>query len=269
MTRLQGKVAIVTGGAKGIGAAIARRFAAEAARVVIVDVDGAAGERTLVEIEAQGGTGQFMVADVSDAEQVHSLLQRTLQAYDGLDILVNNAAIAHGLAMTRHFLETPLAMWQRLLRVHLDGLFFCSQGAARIMVKQGRGGSIINLSSGGAVQAHRSMVAYDTTKGGIEAATRAMALDLAPWRIRVNALRPGAILVESRVPVGPETSIAPDDVIPWGRLGVAEDLAGPAVFLASDDAEYVTGHVLTVDGGLTAQLRPPGYDTKIEVQVSR
>lgn len=265
MTRLHGKVAIVTGGARGIGAAIARRFAGEGARVVIVDVDAVAGEQTAATIEAGGGAAFFVPADVSDAGQVHAFLERTLQAYGRLDILVNNAAIAHGPAMTRHFLETPHEMWRRLLSVHLDGLFFCSQGAAQIMVRQGQGGSIINLSSGGAVQAHRSMMAYDTTKGGIEAATRAMALDLAPWRIRVNALRPGAILVESRIPVGPEASIAPGDIIPWGRLGVAEDLAGPAAFLASDDAEYVTGHVLTVDGGLTAQLRPPGYDTKIEV----
>lgn len=262
--RLEGKIAVVTGGAKGIGAGIARRFAAEGASVVIADIDERAGNATLEEITSSGGTADFITTDVSEGRQVKVLFDTTLARFKHVDVLVNNAGIAHGPQMTRHFLELPQEMWERLIAVHLDGLFYCSQRAARIMVKQGTGGSIINMSSGGAILAHRCTMAYDMTKGGIDAATRAMALDLAPWHIRVNGLRPGAIQVESRIGIGDETSIDPSDVVPWGRFGTPEDLMGPAVFLASDEAAYVTGHILTVDGGLMVQLRSPAIDAKIE-----
>jgi NAD(P)-dependent dehydrogenase (short-subunit alcohol dehydrogenase family) len=131
-------------------------------------------------------------------------------------------------------------------------------------VKQGQGGCIINMSSGGATRAHRQMMAYDTTKGGIEAATRAMALDLAPWQIRVNAVVPGAIAVENRMAIGQENVVQPGDVIPLGRLGTPEDVADAVLFLASDEAAYVTGHCLVVDGGLTVQLRSPMVDTAVD-----
>ncbi len=134
------------------------------------------------------------------------------------------------------------------------------------MVEQRMGGSIINMSSGGATRAHRQMVAYDMTKGGIEAVTRAMALDLAPWQIRVNAIVPGAIAVESRTPVGKETTVQPGDVIPLARLGTPGDVAVGAAYLASSDAAYVTGHVLFIDGGLTVQLRSPAVDVQPEVR---
>jgi 3-oxoacyl-[acyl-carrier protein] reductase len=162
----------------------------------------------------------------------------------------------------RHFLEVPREMWDRLIAIHLNGLFYCSQRAARVMVRQGEGGVIINMSSGGGTRAHRQMVAYDTTKGGIEAATRALALDLAPWGIRVNVIVPGAIAVEQRTPVGKESAVTPQDVIPLGRLGTPDDVAGAALFLASTEAAYVTGHTLFVDGGLTAQLRVPAVDAR-------
>jgi 3-oxoacyl-[acyl-carrier protein] reductase len=259
--KLEGKVAIVTGGAQGIGGAIARRYAAEGARVVIADVNEASAEANLVRIRAGGGEARFQQTDVSDAEQVESLFATTMNAFGRLDILVNNAGIVHDPGVVRHFLEMPAATWHRLMAVHLNGLFYCSQRAARIMARQ-RAGCIINMSSGGATRAHRQMVAYDTTKGGIEAATRAMALDLAPWQIRVNVLVPGAIAVEERAPVGKESAVQPADVIPLARLGTPEDVAGAALFLASDDAAYVTGHALFVDGGLTAQLRTPGVDAR-------
>src|SRR5258708_8200908 len=182
--RLRGRSAIVTGGAKGIGGAIARRFAAEGANVMIADIDAQAGQANLEKIAASGGQAHFTSTDVSDSEQVARLVDATLAAFGRLDILVNNAGVVHGPAAVRHFLEMPEAMWHRLIAIHLDGLFYCSQRAARLMVKQGRGGCIINMSSGGATRAHRQMVAYDTTKGGIEAATPAMALDLAPWKNR-------------------------------------------------------------------------------------
>jgi NAD(P)-dependent dehydrogenase (short-subunit alcohol dehydrogenase family) len=211
-------------------------------------------------LKPAGGQVQFTLTDVSNPVQVEAMFEATLAAFGRLDILVNNAGLVHGPSAVRHFLEMPETMWQRLIAVNLNGLFYCSQRAARIMVKQGQGGCIINMSSGGATRAHRQMVGYDTTKGGIEAATRAMALDLAPWQIRVNAIVPGAIAVESRTPIGQETSVPPRDVIPLARLGSPDDVAGTAVFLASEDAAYVTGHILFVDGGLTAQLRSPAVD---------
>lgn len=254
---LHQKIAIVTGAAQGIGGAIARRYASAGARVVIADVDEENGRQNLERIQEQGGDARFQHTDVSDEGQVQALFQATLDAYGRLDILVNNAGIAHGPGAVAHFLEMPTAMWRRLMSVHLDGLFYCSQRAARLMVRQGQGGCIINMSSCGATRAHRRMVAYDTTKGGIEAATRAMALDLAPWNIRVNGLVPGAIAVESRSPVGKESETGAEDVVPLGRLGTPEDLTGAALFLASDDAAYITGHMFFVDGGLAVQLRPP------------
>lgn len=155
------------------------------------------------------------------------------------------------------------------MAVNLDGLFYCSQRAARTMVRQGQGGCIINMSSCGATRAHRQMVAYDATKGGIEAATRAMALDLAPWNIRVNALVPGAIAVENDTPVAGDDDGKSADVIPLGRKGRPEDLAGAALFLASDDAAYVTGHMYFVDGGLAAQLRLPALDKQPDPELER
>jgi NAD(P)-dependent dehydrogenase (short-subunit alcohol dehydrogenase family) len=258
--RLQDKVAVVTGGAQGLGGAIARRFAAEGARVMIADINEKPAQANLERIKSAGGQAQFMPTDVSDPGQVAALFAAVLAAFGRLDILVNNAGLVHGPNAVCHFLEMPEAMWHRLIAINLNGLFYCSQRAAKIMVKQGQGGCVINMSSGGATRAHRQMVGYDTTKGGIEAATRAMALDLAPWQIRVNAIVPGAIAVESRTPIGQEASVQPRDVIPLGRLGSADDVAGAAVFLASEDAAYVTGHILCVDGGLTAQLRSPAVD---------
>lgn len=262
--QLAGQVAIVTGGAQGLGAAIARRFAAEGAAVTIGDVNVEAARRTAEAIAAEGGRVEVVPTDVSQRDQVDALFDATLAAFGRLDILVNNAGVVHGPRAVRHFLDMPEEMWHTLIGIHLNGLFFCCQRAARIMVEQGGGGCIINMSSGGATRAHRHMVAYDTTKGGIEAATRAMALDLAPWGIRVNALAPGAIVVETRAPVGQESSVQPGDVIPLGRLGLPDDVAGGAVYLASADASYVTGHVLTIDGGLTAQLRSPAVDVRID-----
>lgn len=260
--KLAGKVAIVTGGAQGIGGGIARRFAAEGASVVIADVNVASAQANAERIRAAGGTVLFWETDVADEEQVGALFEATLNDFGRLDVLVNNAGIAHGPSAVRHFLEMPRQMWQRLVDVHLNGLFYCSQRAARILAQQRKGGSIINMSSGGGTRAHRQMVAYDMTKGGIEAATRALALDLAPWAIRVNAIVPGAIAVEERTPVGKESAVSPEDVIPLGRMGTPEDVAGAAVYLASEDGSYVTGHVLFVDGGLTAQLRVPAVDAR-------
>jgi 3-oxoacyl-[acyl-carrier protein] reductase len=261
--RLKDRVAIVTGGAQGLGGGIAQRFAQEGAKVVIADMNTKVAEQRVATIQQAGGTAIFQQTDVAVEDQVEALFQRTLDSYGHLDILVNNAGIAHGPKAIAHFFDITNEMWDRLVGIHLNGLFFCTKRAARLMARQG-GGCIINMSSGGATRAHRHMVAYDMTKGGIEAVTRALALDLAPWNIRVNALVPGAIMVEQRSPIGQETSISPADVIPLARLGTAAEVAGGAVYLASNDAAYVTGHTLVIDGGLMVQLRTPGVDAKTD-----
>jgi 3-oxoacyl-[acyl-carrier protein] reductase len=248
-----GTVAVVTGAASGIGRAIAERFGAEGAHVVVNDVDEAGAEAVAQAIAASGGTALAVAADISDEAQVDRLFERTLEQFGTVDVLVNNA----GLTRTeRHFLEADAAWWRRIIDVNLTGAFLCSHRAARIMAGK-RSGAIINMSSGGATRAHRGNAAYDAAKGGIEALTRAMALDLGPYGVRVNALVPGSVDTSG---LSPETKAARGVNIPLGRVGEADELAGPAVFLASDDARYITGHCLVVDGGLLSQQRSATVD---------
>ena len=268
LMRLHEKVAIVTGGAQGIGGGITTRLAAEGAMVVIADLNEEKAQQHAATLVATGATVLPICCDVSDQAQVAALFAQTLERFGRLDILVNNAALVHHAPSNVNFLELSAEAWQRALAVNLTGMFYCSQQAARIMVKQvvtgqATGGSIISLSSGGATRAHRHLMAYDTTKGGIEAATRAMAVDLAPWRIRVNAIAPGNITVSNSMggAVGPE---AAKGTIPLGYPGAPADIGATAAFLASDDAAYITGQCIWVDGGMAAQLRSPGVDRQID-----
>ncbi len=256
---------IVTGGSKGLGRGIALAFAEIGASVVIADIDADAGERCVQEINESGGQGLFVYTDVASSDDVKRLFEEAKQFQGGIDVLVNNAGIGHGPLSERHFLKTDYAMWENLMNIHVNGLYHCSQMAAKAMVHQSEGGVIINMSSGGATRAHRNRVAYDATKGAIEAATRAMALDLAPWKIRVNAVMPGAIWVENRTAVGEESS--PDNLIPLGRLGMPKDVGQGVRFLASPEASYITGHVLAIDGGLTSQLRAPSMDADVALSI--
>ena len=171
-----------------------------------------------------------------------------------VDILVNNAGNIHA---ARHFLDGDEEWWDKMLGVNLKGAFLCSLRAAHIMARKGSG-NIIHMSSGGATKAHRGNVAYDASKGGIEAMTRAMALDLAPYGIRVNAIVPGLILTYD---LTAEDAIERGKVVPMYRLGTPEDIAGPTVFLATDDARYITGSCLVVDGGVLVQQRSTPVDT--------
>jgi len=245
--KLENKVAIITGGAQGIGAGLSRRFAEEGARVVIIDINEAKAAELSVELKAM-----HILCDVSNAEQV-------------------DAALVHHPDSNKNFLELTQATWARALEINLTGMFLCSQRAARQMVKQNPdgqnpGGAIINMSSGGGMRAHRHLMAYDTTKGGIEAATRAMAVDLAPWKIRVNVVVPGNITVDNALggATGPE---AAGRTIPLARPGTPADIAAAAAFLASDDAAYITGQRLVVDGGMDAQLRSPAVDVQIDLGI--
>ena len=253
MQRFKDKVVIVTGAASGIGRAIALRFGSEGAQTVVNDLNAASAEAVARTIVADGGSAIAVGADVSDKSQVDRLFDTTLERFGTMDVLVNNAALTN---VECHFLESNEAWWDRVLSVNLKGTFLCSLRAAHLMARRHQG-VIINMSSGGASHAHRGMAAYDAAKGGIEALTRAMALDLAPYGIRVNALVPGSIDTQG---MSPETKRERGITIPLGRVGEPEDLAGPAVFLASEDASYITGHLITVDGGLLSQQRPPQVD---------
>jgi NAD(P)-dependent dehydrogenase (short-subunit alcohol dehydrogenase family) len=251
--RLIGKVAIVTGAAKGIGRAIAERFGAEGATVVVADVDAAGAEAVAAGIRDSGGSAVAILTDVSQKDSVDRLYDEALQRFGTVDVVVNNAGLTN---TQRHFLEGDEAWWDQIHSVNLKGTFLSGLRAAQHMARHG-GGAIINVSSGGATRAHRGNAAYDATKGGIEALTRAMAVDLAPYGIRVNALVPGSI--DSRG-TPPEVKVERGKAIPMGRMGEPEEMTGAAVFLASDDAGYVTGQMVAVDGGILAAMRSPAAE---------
>ena len=254
--RLEGKTAIVTGGGNGIGAGCVGRLAAEGASVVIADIDDVAANALAADV---GEQVIYVRCDVAERSAVTALFDAAVAAFGAVDILVNNAAFVHKPGVIANFLDYSDEAWRKSLDVNLTGMFYCSQVAARLMSKRGRGGVIINVSSGGASRAHRHMFGYDTSKGGIEAATRAMALDLAGLNIRVNAVVPGSTRVEHGASVG-DSPIPPASVIPLPRQGTPADIAAAVAFLASDDSAYITGTRIVVDGGMDAQLRSPAVD---------
>ena len=250
MQRFAGKVVLVTGAGHGIGQAVAERFGREGARVAVNDLHLSRAEEV-----AKGIPGaRAVAADVSDKAQVDAMFDHVLERFATIDVLVNNAGDIHA---ARHILEGDEAWWDHLLDVNLKGAFLCSLRAAHVMARKGSG-AIIHMSSGGATRAHRGNVAYDASKGGIEAMTRAMALDLAPYGVRVNAIVPGLIRTYD---LDDATAAERGKVVPMGRLGDPEDLAGPTVFLATDDARYITGACLVVDGGVLVQQRSVPVDT--------
>ena len=251
--RLSNKVAVITGAGAGIGRAIALRFGAEGAHVVVNDINATSAEDTTRAIVTAGGSASGVAADVTDKTQVDRLFDVTLERFQTIDVLVNNASLTN---TTRHFLAADEQWWDRILAANLKSAFLCALRAAQVMARR-RQGSIINMSSGGASRAHRGNAAYDAAKGGVEALTRALALDLGPYGVRVNALVPGSI--NSRG-LDEATLRERGMVMPLGRVGEVTELAGPAVFLASDDASYITGHLLVVDGGLLAQQRSAPVD---------
>lgn len=244
---------VVTGAARGIGEAIALRFGREGAKVVVADVDERGASETQKAIEEAGGIAISVGVDISSEPEVGRLFEETSREFGPVDALINNAGLT---SPNLHVLEADKAWWDRIVGVNLTGTFLVSLRAAHIMARRGRG-CIVNLSSGGASRAHRCFVSYDAAKGGVEAMSRAMALDLGPYGVRVNILTPGAIDTSGIDEEGRKLRGAN---IPLERIGEPDDLAGAAVFLVSDDARYITGQNLVVDGGMLAQQRSATVD---------
>jgi 2-deoxy-D-gluconate 3-dehydrogenase len=248
---LKGRVAIVTGGAMGIGAAIARRLHEVGAAVVIADRDGAAAAETATRLGL--GTAAI-VADVSDEADAERLVAETVSTYGSVDILINNA----GIYPMTPVLGMKTAEWDRVLAVNLRSVFLCARAAGRRMVAQKRGGVIVNIASMDAFHpTWRGLAHYDASKGGVVAFTRALALELAPHTIRVVAVAPGNIATEGVARLQP--NLPADEIakmaavgterLPLGREGTPDDVARVVLFLASDLAAYITGTTILVDGG--------------------
>lgn len=249
--RLKDKIVIVTGGGSGIGRASAELFALEGAKVVVADFNEKAGQETVAAIRQSGGEAIFVQADVSDSAQVQCLVDTTLQTYGGIDILVNNA----GILLFGTALDTSQQDWERVIAINLTGTFLVSKAVLPHMIARG-GGSIVNVtSSTGAHDAAANTVAYVTSKGGVALLTRAMAIDHAKHNVRVNAVAPGPTDTPMlRDAMSPEQLAAFAATFPMGRLGRPEELARAILFLASDEASFITGAILAVDGGQTAQV---------------
>jgi len=247
--KLENKVAIVTGAATGIGQAIAIGMAREGASVVIDYVGGPdAPAATVKQIESAGGKALAVAADVSKPDQVASLIQQTVGKYGKLDILVNNAGIEHKHPIT----EFPLEQWNQIIAVNLTGPFLCAQAAAKQMISQNIQGRIINISSVHEDLAMPGNAPYCASKGGLRMLMRTMAVEMGPHSITVNNIGPGAVFtpIDADVEANPEMEKALMGEIPLNRWGKPEEVANLAIFLASDDAGYITGSTYFIDGGM-------------------
>src|SRR4051812_31270814 len=250
MGRIEGTVALVTGAGGGIGGAGAEGLAREGAAVLCTDADGGAAEATAARIRDAGGRAAALALDVRDRAAVDAAVAAAVQAFGRLNILLECA----GISQRSHFLELDAETWDRIIAVNLTGMFHTGQAAARQMVRQGGGGSIINVTSQLAEVARADRAAYVASKGGGRSLTHAMAVDLAAHGIRVNAIAPGPTLtgLTRAAYTDPEMRRATEAIIPLGRLGQPDDLVGAVLFLASDESRWVTGSTVTVDGGYLA-----------------
>jgi len=247
---LENKVAIITGAARGIGYAVAKRFVMDGAKVVIADVDDAAGHQAEEDLKSLG-EATYIHCNVAERLDVRNLVAGTLNAYGDIDVLVNNAGVVAG----ADFLDLEVEDFDRVLSINLKGAFLCSQAVARHMVEKvqqgGDPGSIINMSSINAVVAIPNQVPYCVSKGGMTQLTKTAALSLAPYGIRVNAIGPGSIMTEMLASVNADPA-ARNKILsrtPMQRIGQPAEIASVAAFLASSDASYVTGQTIFADGG--------------------
>jgi 3-oxoacyl-[acyl-carrier protein] reductase len=255
---LSGQVAVVTGAAKGIGQGIATRLAAEGMKVVAADIDSNALKRTADDLRHFGATVLDVHGDVGRPEDIAALFDTVAENFGTVHALVNNAADLH----RRRLLDEHDELLELQLATNVRGPYQCSQRAAAVMRASG-GGSIVNISSVGAARAHHRGFPYDVTKGAVNAMTLAMAIDLAEYGIRVNAIGPGVTHTYRTGPylqADPTSYEATSARIPLGRWGTVTDIAAMVAFLVSPEASYVTGQVIHVDGGISAQLSPKGPD---------
>ncbi len=255
MNRLEGKVAAVTGAGAGIGKAIALRFAREGARLTVSDRDVASAERTAAEIRSAGGEAVAMACDVSDEAQVTAFVARAVEAFGTLDILVNNAAFVRHAPLA----HTQTKAWKKSLEVTLDGTFYGLRAALQVMLPR-RTGVILNITSGAGLGGEPFHNAYGAAKAAIHNLTALACVENAGEGVRVNAICPGPIdtdTLRSALEQRPGGLAHFVEQIPARRLGAADDVASCAVFLASDEAAYVNGAVLTVDGGISARTGAP------------
>ena len=252
--RFQGKVAVVTGAASGIGRATAVAFAQEGAAVVIMDKDQEQGEVVAGEIKGQGGDALVVPVDIAQENEVQAMVEAVIHRWDRLDILVNNAGVYY----QADVVDTPSDVWNNVLAVNLSGAFLCTKYAVPVMI-QGGGGVVINIASEAGLVGIKGQVAYNVSKGGMIALTRSCAVDLAERGIRVNCVCPGTTetpLVREAVNRASDPAAARralEEVRPLDRLGTPEEIAGAVLYLASSEAGYATGAILSVDGGYTAQ----------------
>jgi NAD(P)-dependent dehydrogenase (short-subunit alcohol dehydrogenase family) len=251
MPRLEGRIALVTGAGSGIGRAIAVLFAAEGAHVYVTDVDGAAAETVAREIVQTGSSAQAVTADVSRGQDVTAMFRAVETAHGRLDVLVNNA----GLNVRSDFRHLSDADWVKIREVNLDGVVRVARDGFALLKASGRG-SLINIASIMGHRGLRQLTAYSATKGAVLALTRGLAVEYAPFDIRVNALAPGFVetALTQRALKNPGIQKALLDSTPLRRFGLPEEIAKAALFFASDDASYVTGAELAVDGGMSAGL---------------
>ena len=251
MGRVEGKVALVAGAGGGIGGAGAEGLAREGAGVVCADIDAAAAETAAARIRTAGGRAIAIALDVRDRPAVDAAVAAVVREYGRLDVLLDSAGVSGGAS----FLDFEHSEWERIIAVNLTGMFHLGQAAARQMVRHGGEGSIINVTSQLAEVARPGSAAYIASKGGGRSLTQAMALDLAPHGIRVNAIAPGPTLtgLTRATYADPERRRATITQIPLGRMGDPQDLVGAILFLASDESRWVTGSTVTVDGGYVAQ----------------
>ncbi len=253
LIRLDRQVAVVTGGARGIGRAAAETLASAGATVVIADLDEAESETLVAEIAGTGGRALALRADVSSEASIDAMFGEVAKRAGGVDILVNNA----GVASRRPAVELALADWDKVIAVNVTGAFLCARAAARQMIAGGKGGAVVNVASimglsGGGLYPN---ISYQTSKGALVNMTRALAIEWAPHRVRVNAVAPTYVRTRLIAPLleNPEMVARIEAMTPLRRLAEPEEVAAAICFLASPAAAMITGHVLPVDGGFLAQ----------------